>query len=282
MTRMDIAPLCTGTKPKLAGRKIVNEVKTALGGDNRCGCGVLVKLAKQKLGHPPITLVFCVREVSGLSGARHVKSRALGSPVVAFDDDGGSASNVTIGTVGADQWQVAGVAPERGISSAMFLVLALADVKAERRSEKPTRQFERAAKRVENNEYKSGRVKFKTETDYYLFRMKESLPVAKRALAAASAIGGTPVIRTARGGLEANWMVRHRVPTVTSSAGQNEPHTSDEGSIYDRACAPTVQLATMRCLDSQFIFLRGRARIIGRHQPRHVPTVSSSKSGGIR
>ena len=48
------------------------------------------------------------------------------------------ASNVTIGAVGADRWQVeilgrashAGVAPERGISSTMILALALADVKA--------------------------------------------------------------------------------------------------------------------------------------------------------
>jgi len=61
MTHMDTVPLCAGAKPKLAGRKIVNEAKTALGGDNRCGCGVLVtlaaELAKQNLDHPPITPV---------------------------------------------------------------------------------------------------------------------------------------------------------------------------------------------------------------------------------
>jgi branched-chain amino acid transport system ATP-binding protein len=34
-------------KPKLAGRKIVNAAKTALGGDNRTGCGVLVTLAAE-------------------------------------------------------------------------------------------------------------------------------------------------------------------------------------------------------------------------------------------
>jgi len=58
--------------------------------------------------------------------------------VMAFNFDGGSASNVTIGAVGADRWHVeifgrashAGVAPERGISSTMILALALADVKA--------------------------------------------------------------------------------------------------------------------------------------------------------
>jgi len=142
MTHMDTVPLCAGAKPKLAGRKIVNEAKTALGGDNRCGCGVLVtlaaELAKLKLDHPPITLLFCVREESGLWGARHVKTADLGAPIMAFNYDGGSASNVTIGAVGADRWQVeifgrashAGVAPERGISSTMILALALADVRA--------------------------------------------------------------------------------------------------------------------------------------------------------
>src|SRR6266702_459440 len=82
MTHMDTVPLCAGAKPKLSGRKIVNQAKTALGGDNRCGCGVLVtlaaELAKQKLDHPPITLLFCVREESGLYGARHVKLDELG------------------------------------------------------------------------------------------------------------------------------------------------------------------------------------------------------------
>jgi tripeptide aminopeptidase len=141
-SRRNIFSSPTDSKRKLAGRKIVNSVKTALGGDNRAGCGVLVtlaaELAQQKLDHPPITLLFCVREESGLWGARHVKTADLGSPVMAFNYDGSSASNVTVGAVGADRWQVeifgrashAGVAPERGISSTMILALALADVRA--------------------------------------------------------------------------------------------------------------------------------------------------------
>jgi tripeptide aminopeptidase len=319
MTHMDTVPLCAGAKPKRAGRKIVNEAKTALGGDNRCGCGVLVtlaaELARQNLDHPPITLLFCVREESGLYGARHVKTDELGAPVMAFNFDGGAASNVTIGAVGADRWQVeifgrashAGVAPERGISATMILALALADVKAggwfgkvvkgrgSRRKEGTSNvgpvtggegrpagdatnvvtdyvhvrgesrshdrsffreitrayktAFEKAAKGVRNAEGETGKVRFKAETDYYPFRMKESLPVVKRAVAAVSGIGATPNIRAANGGLDANWMVRHGVPTVTFGAGQNEPHTVDEWinlDEYDRACALALQLATMR------------------------------------
>ncbi len=319
MTHMDTVPLCAGARPKLTGRKIVNEAKTALGGDNRCGCGVLVtlaaELARQQLDHPPITLLFCVREESGLYGARHVRTADLASPVMAFNFDGGSASNVVIGAVGADRWQVeifgrashAGVAPERGISSTMILALALAEVKAGGWFGKVTKgkgqaskqgtsnvgpvtggegrpagdatnvvtdyvhvrgesrshdgkffreitkaykaAFEKAAKRVTNSDGKSGRIKFKAETDYYPFRMKEGLPVVRRAAAAVSALGGTPVIRTANGGLDANWMVRHGIPTVTFGAGQNEVHTVDEWinlDEYDRACALAVQLATTR------------------------------------
>ena len=315
MTHMDTVPLCAGAKPKISGRKIVNQAKTALGGDNRCGCGVLVtlaaELARQKLDHPPITLLFCVREESGLWGARHVDTTELGSPVMAFNYDGGSASNVVIGAVGADRWEVeifgrashAGVAPERGISSTMILALALAEVKAKGwfgKVVKGKRQgtsnvgpvtggegrpagdatnvvtdyvhvrgesrshdakffreitkaykgaFTNAARRVTNSAGKSGRVKFKAETDYFPFRMKDNLPVVKQAVAAVSAVGGTPVIKSASGGLDANWMVRHKVPTVTFGAGQNEPHTIDEWinlNEYDRACAIAFHLATMR------------------------------------
>ena len=47
MTHMDTVPLCAGAKPADQGRKIVNTVKTALGGDNRTGCAVLVTLAAE-------------------------------------------------------------------------------------------------------------------------------------------------------------------------------------------------------------------------------------------
>jgi tripeptide aminopeptidase len=315
MTHMDTVPLCAGAKPKVKGRKIVNTVKTALGGDNRTGCAVLVtlaaELARQNLDHPPITLLFCVREESGLWGARYVEKADLGSPVMAFNYDGGSANNVVVGAVGADRWEVeilgrashAGGAPERGISSTMILGLALAEVQAggwfgkvvkgkkqgtsnvgpvtggdgrpagdatnvvtdyvhvrgESRSHDPKffkqitaaykAAFEKAAKKVKNSEGKTGRIKFKVRTDYHPFRIKDSLPVVKRAVAAVSEGGGKPNIRATNGGLDANWMVRHGIPTVTFGAGQNEAHTIDEWinlDDFEKGCALAVRLATMR------------------------------------
>ena len=109
--------------------------------------------------------------------------------------------------------------------------------------------FTHAAARVKNSEGKAGRIKFKAHTDYHPFRIKDSLPVVKRASAAVAAGGTKPNIRTTNGGLDANWMVRHGIPTVTFGAGQNEAHTVDEWinlDEYDRACALALQLATMR------------------------------------
>ena len=315
MTHMDTVPLCAGAKPKVQGRKIVNTAKTALGGDNRTGCAVLVtlaaELARQQLDHPPITLLFCVREESGLWGARFVDKEQLGSPVMAFNYDGRSAADVVVGAVGADRWEVeifgrashAGGAPERGISSTMILSLALAEVqkggwfgkvvkgkkqgtsnvgpvtggegrpagdatnvvtdyvhvRGESRSHDPKffkqitaaykTAFERAAARVKNSEGKAGRIKFKAHTDYHPFRIKDSLPAVKRAAAAIAAGGGAPNIRTTNGGLDANWMNRHGIPTVTFGAGQNEAHTVDEWidlNEFERGCALAVRLATMR------------------------------------
>ena len=313
MTHMDTVPLCAGAKPKVQGRKIVNTAKTALGGDNRTGCAVLVtlaaELARQQLDHPPITLLFCVREESGLWGARFVDTEELGSPAMAFNYDGRSAADVVVGAVGADRWEVeifgrashAGGAPERGISSTMILGLALAEVqkggwfgkvvkgkkqgtsnvgpvtggegrpagdatnvvtdyvhvRGESRSHDPKffkqitaaykTAFERAAARVRSSEGKTGRIKFKAHTDYHPFRIKDSLPAVKRAAAAIAAGGGAPNIRTTNGGLDANWMNRHGIPTVTFGAGQNEIHTVKEFvdlQEFEDGCRVALALAT--------------------------------------
>ena len=60
-------------------------------------------------------------------------------------------------------------------------------------------------------------------------------------------LGREPNCRTTNGGLDANWMVRHGIPTVTFGAGQNEVHTIDEWidlTEYERACALALRLAT--------------------------------------
>ena len=313
MTHMDTVPLCAGAKPKRRGKKIVNTAKTALGGDNRTGCAVLVTLAaellRRKLDHPPLTLLFTVREESGLWGARHVRPADLGGVTMGFNCDGRSAADVVIGAVGADRWQVeifgrashAGGAPERGISATMILAEALAAVRAggwfgkiEKGGRRGTSNvgpvsganggpagdatnvvtdyvlvrgesrshdakffreitaayrgaFSQAAAGLTNSEGKAGRVKFATHTDYHPFRLKETAPVVQRAVAAVAAQGHTPNVRTTNGGVDANWMVRHGIPTVTFGAGQNEAHTVDEWidlTQFAAACRLAVRLAS--------------------------------------
>jgi tripeptide aminopeptidase len=78
--------------------------------------------------------------------------------------------------------------------------------------------------------------------------MKESLPVVKRAVAAVSAIGGTPAIRAAK------WRARRELDGPPRCSDRDlrrrteQPHTIDEWinlDEYDRTCALAVQLATM-------------------------------------
>ena len=315
MTHMDTVPLCAGAKPKLAGKRIVNELEgtTALGGDNRSGCAVLVTLAaeliKQNLPHPPITFLFTVREESGLFGAKYLNPADLGGPTVGFNFDGRSAADVIVGAIGADRWTVdirgkaahAGVAPEKGISATVVLALALAEVheggwfgkvmkngregtsnvgvvgaldgksagdatnvvtdfvhvKGESRSHdaKFVREitaafknaFTSAAAKVKDDKGRTAKVKFTSRLDYVPFQLKPDAPVVGRAEAAVRAIGREPNLRVTNGGLDANWMVKHGIPTVTFGAGQNEIHTVKEFvdlTEFESGCRVALALAT--------------------------------------
>jgi tripeptide aminopeptidase len=315
MTHMDTVPLCAGARPKVVGKRVVNELEgtTALGGDNRSGCAVLVTLAaellRQNLPHPPITMLFTVREESGLFGAKHLNPADLGGPTVGFNFDGRSAADVIIGAIGADRWTAdvrgkaahAGVAPEKGISATMVLALAMAEVyeggwfgkvvkdgregtsnigfvgttdgrsagdatnvvtdfvhvKGESRSHdaKFVRRitaafkaaFTGAAAKVKDHEGRAAKVKFTSRLDYVPFRLKPDAPVVARAEAAVRAIGREPNLRVTNGGLDANWMVKHGIPTVTFGAGQNEIHTVKEFvdlTEFESGCRVALALAT--------------------------------------
>lgn len=312
MAHLDTVPLCSGAKPIRAGKKITTDGSTALGGDDRTGVAVLINLAayllQHKPAHPPITLLFTVREESGLFGARHIDPKDLNGPKMAFNFDGKSASDFTIGAVGAERWDVeirgrashAGVAPEKGISATAVASLAIADVvrggwfgkvvrgeqvgtsnvgsvagadgqsagratnvvtdfvrvHGESRSHDPKfakaitaaykAAFAAAAKDVKDDRGKTAKVKFTSRLDYAPFRLKSDAPVVRHALAAAESIGLKPTTKVGNGGLDANWMVRHGIPTVTAGAGQNAIHTVEEFvdlTEYLAGCRLAVALA---------------------------------------
>lgn len=316
MTHLDTVPLCAGAKPRIVGDRIVSGGDTALGGDNRTGCAALVTMAaeliRQNLDHPPLVLVFCVREESGLWGARYLDMAKVGPVSMGFNFDSRHPSDMMTGAVGADNWQVeitgrashAGVAPERGVSATMVAAMALADAQASgwfgkvvkgakqgtsnvgifggrgRRSaagdatnvvtdyayvEGESRShdmgfvdeitnafeaaFQKAGKSLVSSEGKTATVTFTRSRPYYSFAMEAASPVVARGRAAIESIGLTPNPRLANGGLDANWLNMHGVPTLTFGAGQNEPHTVDEWvdiPAFQEACRLAIALATGR------------------------------------
>lgn len=313
MTHLDTVPLCAGAQPIQEADRIRPAGKTALGGDNRTGVACLVTLAatllQHRLPHPALTLLFTVREESGLWGARHVDLAELGQPVEGFNVDGGSPAEVTLGAVGAQRWEVevhgkashAGAHPERGVSATIVTSLALAKVfrdgwfgkvvrdgregtsnvgslgdrqgrsagdatnvltdfvlvKGEARSHDPAfvdeivrayrEAFEASAQEVRNHEGRCAEVKFTSRLDYYPFRLPEDSPVVQHALNAVRRVGLDARTRITNGGLDANWLVRHGVPTITIGAGQRNVHTVDEYvdlADYLGGCRVALALAT--------------------------------------
>jgi tripeptide aminopeptidase len=73
-------------------------------------------------------------------------------------------------------------------------------------------------------------------------------PAVARAKRAARAIGLQPRTMLSNGGLDANWLVKHGVPTVTFGAGQAEIHTVHEYvdvPEFLQGCRMAVAIATL-------------------------------------
>ena len=296
MTHLDTVPLCAGAVPVRDGKnRIKAKGATALGGDNRTGCAVLVTLAetllKQKLPHPPLTLLFTVREESGLFGARHLDPKDLGGALLGFNVDGREPAGMTLGAVGAERWEVeiigkashAGVHPEQGISSTAVAAIALAEVhKGGWFGKIKTKEGEGTSNvgSVTGRDGKSLGEATNVVTDFAHVRgearshsaafVKQIVKAYREAFAHAAAkvhgrqgpTGEGEVLVTPRllsvpsegerrggeagrgggdggglragpacisnGGLDANWLVKHGIPTVTFGAGQNNIHTVEE------------------------------------------------------
>lgn len=311
---LDTVPLAAGAKAKRHGARIVATGKTALGGDNRTGVACLVTLAatlfEQDLPHGPLTLLFTVREESGLWGARYVDRAALGNPVEGYNVDGRSPHELTVGAVGAERWEVeifgraahAGVHPEQGVSATLVASMALADahrggwfgkirqngregtanvgvfggqpgrsagdatnvvtdyvrIHGESRSHSLAfvraitgaykSAFRQAVGQVRDDKGRGGKIRFETRRDYFPFRLAEKAPVVRHSLAAAENAGMPLKLRVTNGGLDANWLTRNGIPTVTFGAGQNNIHAIGEYvdiADYLAACRLALALAML-------------------------------------
>jgi len=314
-THLDTVPLCRGARPKMEGRRIVSDGTTALGGDNRTGCGVLVSLAetliRHKLPHPRITLLFTVREESGLHGARELNPKDLGGPVMCINIDSQRPEDIITGAVGQENWEVeikgrashAGLAPDKGISATLVGALALANarrdgwfgkiekahgkgtsnvgifggkdgkaagdatnvvtdyawVKGEARSSESAfaaaiaegfaAAFEEARQAVTATDGATAEVAFSHVKAYPPFNLGEDAPAVRRVAAAIEALGLVPNLVFSPGGLDANWLDKHGIPTVTIGAGQHEVHTVKEFVDLDQyvaGCKVAVLAATLK------------------------------------
>ena len=204
--------------------------------------------------------------------------------------DGQLASELIIGAVGQENWEVeikgrashAGVAPEKGISATMVGAVALAEAHrgrlvrqgrqagrprhqqcrhlwrqgrasrpATRRTSSPTtpssrarravpkppsrprsptatRSIRQGASRRHGPRGRHGGSDFQPQGAYPPFELDKDAPVVKRAAKALEMLGIEPTYLFSNGGLDANWLDKHGIPTVTIGSGQAEIHTIKE------------------------------------------------------
>ncbi|NOX53597.1 MAG: M20/M25/M40 family metallo-hydrolase [Planctomycetes bacterium] len=130
-------------------------------------------------------------------------------------------------------------------------------VRAEARSHDPKfrkrivaeirKAFVEAARQVKNSQGRTGRVRFQADLKYESFRLSTAEPCVQAATAAIETLGLEPELRICNGGLDANWMTAHGLPTVTLGCGQQGIHTVKEKlhiPSYLTACRIALRLAT--------------------------------------
>jgi tripeptide aminopeptidase len=107
--------------------------------------------------------------------------------------------------------------------------------------------FKDAARRVKSADGRTGRAEVTGHLDYEAFRLDEAEPCVVAAREAVEAVGLSPRLDVSNGGLDANWMAAHGIPTVTIGCGQYDIHTTDEWldvDAFEHACRIALRLAT--------------------------------------
>ena len=107
--------------------------------------------------------------------------------------------------------------------------------------------FRRAARQITNAAGKTGSVTVNGHLDYDAFRLAANEPCVRAAESAVRRIGRDPHRAISNGGVDANWLVRHGIPTVTLGCGQLNAHMTSEALVveaYLDACRVAMVLAT--------------------------------------
>jgi tripeptide aminopeptidase len=91
-------------------------------------------------------------------------------------------------------------------------------------------------------------VMFDHKPAYPPFKLDETSPAVQLATKAVKSLGLEPTYVFSNGGLDANWLDKHGIPTVTIGAGQYEIHTVNEYvdlPEFLTCCRLAVVLATV-------------------------------------
>lgn len=103
--------------------------------------------------------------------------------------------------------------------------------------------FQRAAREVRNAAGNRGTVSFEGRLDYEAFRLKRDEPNVAAAFVAVKSEDREPELAISNGGLDANWLTAHGIPTVTLGCGQRNIHSvSEELDIADFHLARRIAL----------------------------------------
>jgi tripeptide aminopeptidase len=108
--------------------------------------------------------------------------------------------------------------------------------------------FARAAKGLKNSAGKTGTVEFDVQHKYESFKLPMSDRSVVAAMTAIEKCGLEPAAKISNGGLDANWMTDHGLPTVTLGCGQDGIHTTSESldiEHFEHACRIVRELATV-------------------------------------
>ncbi len=137
------------------------------------------------------------------------------------------------------------------------VVMSKLKIRAEARSHDPKfrqqivdqirKSFDKAARELKNAAGRRGTVNVESTLKYESFRLGADSPSVQAAAAAIESLGMTAETRVCNGGLDANWMTSHGIPTVTLGCGQQGIHTVDEVlhiESYLQACRIGLTLAT--------------------------------------
>lgn len=106
--------------------------------------------------------------------------------------------------------------------------------------------FRNACDEVRSVDGACGSVEILHRLDYESFELKEDEPCVKTAERAVAAAGLQPIRAISNGGLDANWLSAHGIPTVTMGCGQMDVHTNKERldiEEFRNACRVALRLA---------------------------------------